>query len=101
MKTAVYNSTGDVDITVKFDGVAAGANGTLTLLTAPDGFSYNSIGSDVVQTNVTTVTAGNDGSFYLCLPNLSISVFETAVEGTASQKRSTKMLPRVYREINF
>lgn len=76
VKAAVYNSTGDVPITVAFDGVAAGKTARLTTLTAPDAYSYNNVGSDVV-TSSTHLTANSKGAFVFCLPNLLVAVLET------------------------
>ncbi|KAK7740737.1 hypothetical protein SLS53_005205 [Cytospora paraplurivora] len=74
VKAAVYNSTEDVDFTVAFAGLSSGGTATLTVLTAPDGFSHNEIGTDVVTTNVTTLTASGNGTFSFSLPNLSVAV---------------------------
>jgi alpha-N-arabinofuranosidase len=87
LKTAVYNSTELTNSTapypvyVNFDGVEAGAQGTLTLLTAPGPYSYNDVGSDVVQTTVEQVTASANGTFELLFPDYSIALFE--VQGDA------------------
>jgi alpha-N-arabinofuranosidase len=70
LKSAVYNAT------VAFQGVSEGATGTLTVLTAPDTESYNSIGSDIVVKTESSVTAGSGGVFEFELPDLSISVLE-------------------------
>lgn len=102
LKTAVYNSTGDVPVTISFDGVSAGATANLTILTAPDATSYNDVGSDIVQTNTTIITASASGVFSFSLPNLSISVLE--VSGSveeAGNGYSKRVLPRGYREIAF
>ena len=76
LKTAVYNATETLNVTVSFEGVSEGASGTLTVLTAPDAESYNSVGSDVVIKTESTVTAGSGGVFEIELPDLSVSVFE-------------------------
>lgn len=83
LKAAVYNSTGDVPMTVNFP---SGSSANLTILTAPDGNSYNDIGSDIVSTNTTTIT-GNDGTFSFSLPNLSIAVLETISGGASGYGR--------------
>lgn len=80
-KAAVYNSTVNfnltqVPISLTFDGVSAGVSGELTVLTAPDPASYNNIGTDVVKSTVTEVTAGVNGTFSFDLPDLSIALFE-------------------------
>lgn len=74
VKAAVYNSTGDVPFNVTFDGVGSGSSATLTVLTAPDGYSYNDIGSEVVSTTTSTLTADSGGAFSFSLPNLSVGL---------------------------
>lgn len=76
LKSAIYNSTETVSMSVTFDGVSEGAEGTLTVLTAPDPFSYNDVGSDVVKNTTISLTAGSDGVFEFDLDDLSISVLE-------------------------
>jgi len=85
LKAAIYNSTGDVPVSVTFEGVSAGTTASLKVLTAPDPYSYNEVGSDVVETKTTQLTAGSDGTFVFSLPNLSVAVLETSSgNGTAS-----------------
>lgn len=79
VKAAVYNSTEDVPFSVTFDGVSSGASATLTVLTAADGYSYNSIGSNVLETTTTTLTADESAAFTFSLPNLSVALLETTV----------------------
>lgn len=76
VKAAVYNATEDVDFTVVFAGLGlrSGATATLTVLTAPGGYSHNEIGTEVVTTAVTTLTAGGGGTFSFSLPDLSVAV---------------------------
>lgn len=74
VKAAVYNATEDVDFTVVFAGLRSGATATLTVLTAPGGYSHNEIGTEVVTTAVTTLTAGGGGTFSFSLPDLSVAV---------------------------
>lgn len=74
VKAAVYNSTADVPFSVTFEGVGGGASATLTVLTAPDGYSHNDVGSEVVATATSTLTAGADGAFSFSLPNLSVAL---------------------------
>lgn len=76
LKSAVYNATETVPVSVTFEGVSEGMEGTLTVLTAPDAFSYNGVGSDVVKSTSTSLTAGSGGVFEFDLDNLSISVLE-------------------------
>ncbi|ORY07778.1 glycoside hydrolase superfamily [Clohesyomyces aquaticus] len=76
LKTAVYNSTETVHMSVTFEGVSDGAEGLLTILSAPNGVSYNDAGSNVVTTRNITVTADSGGCFAFELPDLSISVLE-------------------------
>jgi alpha-N-arabinofuranosidase len=76
-KAAVYNSTGTIPFNLHFEGLGQGARATLTVLTAPDGLSSNVFGgSNVVQTNVTTLTAGKNG-FAFELENYSVAVLTT------------------------
>lgn len=102
LKTAIYNSTGDVPVSVSFDGVAAGATANLTILTAPNGNSYNDIGTDVVDKSSTIITASAAGVFSFSLPNLSVSVL--VVDGltnyTAAAK-SKRTIPKGYVEVVF
>ena len=73
LKAAVYNATEDVDFTVAFQALGGGT-ATLTVLTAPEGYSHNAIGSDVVTTTTTTLTASGNGTFSFSLPELSVAV---------------------------
>ena len=76
-KAAVYNSTETIPFNLQFAGLKAGAKATLTVLTAPDGLSSNVFGGpQVVQKNVTTLTAGKSG-FGFELENYSIAVLTT------------------------
>lgn len=76
LKTAVYNATSPVAMSVTFDGVNAGAEATLTTLTAGNATAYNNVGSDVVKKEVTALTAGSGGVFEFELADLSVSVLE-------------------------
>ncbi|KAK4097015.1 glycoside hydrolase family 51 protein [Parathielavia hyrcaniae] len=81
-KGAVYNSTAgaDVPVSLKFDGVKAGTQAELTLLTGPaDPYGYNDpfTGVNVVKTTKQHLAAGKDGSFKFSMPNLSVAVLET------------------------
>ena len=80
-KFAVYNSTGSVPVSMGFEGVRPGTKANLTVLTAPDGYSYNWLDEpNVVVTTATELVAGSWG-FEFELPNLSIAVLVT--EGAA------------------
>lgn len=72
LKAAVYNSTEEVEFDVSFEGLESGS-ATLTVLTAPNGYSYNAIGSEVVSTTTSTLSAV-DGVFRFSLPELSVAV---------------------------
>lgn len=74
IKAAVYNSTEDVGFNVTFEGVSSGASATLTVLTAPDGYSYNYYSDVATTTTTSTLTADADGAFGFSLPNLSVAV---------------------------
>lgn len=78
VKAAVYNSTEDVDFSVTFEGVSSGSSATLTVLTAPDGYSHNEIGVDVTTTTTSTLTADAEGAFSFRLPDLSVAVLAAA-----------------------
>ena len=73
---AVYNSTAPVQMNVSFAEVYPGAVATLTLLTAPDAYSFNDVGTNVVQKTVETLQATVEGTFVFELPDLSVGVFE-------------------------
>lgn len=74
-KAAVYNSTEEVPVSVSFEGVEAGTKAELTVLTAPDAYSMNEIGGgNIVQRQVSTVTAGKGREFSFELPDLSVAV---------------------------
>lgn len=80
LKAAVYNSTADVPVSVRFEGSRNGATATLTVLTGPENpYGYNDPFTqvNVVKTTTSRVTAGPDGSFQFSLPQLSIAVLET------------------------
>lgn len=78
LKAAVYNATTMVPMSVSFDGVDSGATAQLTVLTASSATSQNEFGgSNVVDTSVSTVTAGTGGAFSFNLPNYSIALLVT------------------------
>lgn len=74
IKAAVYNATEDVDFSVAFQGLRGGSKATLTVLTAPDGYSHNGVGTEVVKTTTKTLTASGNGTFKFSLPDLSVAV---------------------------
>lgn len=77
-KVAIYNATAPVPLNITFQGLNAGATGTLTVLTAPAAMSSNVLGGkNVVSKTVTTVAAGAGGSFGFTLENYSVAVFTT------------------------
>lgn len=82
-KGAVFNSTDNADVPVRitFEGVKAGTQAELTLLTGPeDPYGYNDpwTGVNVVETTKTSVTADADGVFSFDMPDLSVAVLDTA-----------------------
>jgi len=82
-KGAVFNSTdgADVPVHITFEGVAAGAQAELTLLTGPeDPYGYNDpwTGINVVETAKSTVTADAEGIFSFAMPDLSVALLDTA-----------------------
>ncbi|THV46082.1 hypothetical protein BGAL_0418g00040 [Botrytis galanthina] len=77
-KAAIYNSTAPVPFSIDFEGVHAGAVGTLTVLNAPEGNAMNVYGGeDVVVKTVKSVTAGAGGKFEFELEEYDIAVFTT------------------------
>lgn len=75
VKAAVYNSTEAVDFSVTFEGLSEGqTSATLTVLTAPDGYSHNEYDVVVTETTTTTLTVDADGAFSFSLPELSVAV---------------------------
>ena len=79
LKAVVYNSTGNVPFDVTFEGVGAGATGSLTYLTAPMNAS-NTIGNNVVQKEELMVTSNGDGAFSFELPMYSVAILEIGAE---------------------
>ncbi|SPO06077.1 related to alpha-L-arabinofuranosidase A precursor [Cephalotrichum gorgonifer] len=89
-KGACYNTTehANVPVTVSFEGVAAGTQAELTLLTGPkDPYGYNDpkTGINVVETTKTILEAGEDGEFEFEMPELSVAVLDTYFEDTYSE----------------
>jgi alpha-N-arabinofuranosidase len=79
-KAAVYNTTEDVPVSLRFSGFSKGATAKLTVLTGPeDPYGYNDPFTqvNVVKETTSTVTAGKDGAFQFSLPQLSVAVLET------------------------
>ena len=80
-KAAIYNATEPVPFDVKFQGIKSGAKATLTVLTAPDAFSANTLDDGVVKDYVdkksSQVVAGKDGGFAFELENYSVAVLTT------------------------
>jgi alpha-N-arabinofuranosidase len=77
----VYNATEPQDFNIKFQGIQASQKATLTVLTAPDGWSVNAlvdgVSTDVVQKTVTALTLGKEGTYAFTLDNYSIAVLVT------------------------
>jgi alpha-N-arabinofuranosidase len=88
-KGAVYNTTGgaDMEIRVRFDGILEGEKAALTILTnlGEDGYAENdpATGVNVVGVNTNILTADTEGRFVFFLPELSVAVLDTDVEGEA------------------
>ncbi|KAF5877733.1 putative alpha-l-arabinofuranosidase a protein [Botrytis fragariae] len=77
-KAAIYNTTAPVPFSIDFEGVDAGAVGTLTVLNAPEGNAMNVYGGeDVVVKTVKNVTAGAGGKFEFELKEYDVAVFTT------------------------
>jgi len=89
-KGALYNTTdgGSIPVSVHFEGVAAGAKASLSVLTnsVGDPYAYNDpfTGVNIVSTNTTELTADGRGAFHFSLPQLSVAVLDTDVAGNAS-----------------
>lgn len=74
----MYNSTADVPVSLTFEGIGRGMTADLTILTAPDIYSMNEVGgSNIVNSQTTTIKAGKNGAFSFQLPNLSVAVLST------------------------
>lgn len=80
-KTAIYNATESVPFSIALEGIAEGAKGTLSVLSAPDGLSSNTlidgVVSDVVKKSITELTAGAGGVFTFTLENYNVAVLTT------------------------
>ncbi|KAK7402727.1 hypothetical protein QQX98_011516 [Neonectria punicea] len=91
-KGAAYNTTNgaDVPVTVAFDGVKAGAQAELTVLTnnAEDPYAYNDphTGVNIVDSTTTVLEANKDGAFEFELPELSVAVLATASDKKVTRK---------------
>ncbi|CAG9979632.1 unnamed protein product [Clonostachys byssicola] len=82
-KGAVYNTTNheNVSVSVSFEGVEAGTQAQLTVLTNPGGdpFAYNDphTGVNIVSKDTVVLSAGDGGAFEFQLPELSVAVLDT------------------------
>lgn len=85
-KGAVFNTTShqDILVSVTFEGVQAGTQAALTVLTNPGGDPYAvndpATGVNVVDTSTQILTAGAEGKFEFMMPELSVAVLDTDVE---------------------
>jgi hypothetical protein len=67
-----------VPVSVSFPNVRPGASANLTVLTAPDPYSFNEMGRPNVVSSVTTVLRADwQGKFSFTLPNLAVAVLAT------------------------
>lgn len=74
-KAVVYESDGEVPVTVTFPGVTDGIEANLTVLTAENEVSYNHPGKvDVVEEHNDILEALDDSAFQFSLPNLPTDV---------------------------
>ena len=85
-KGALYNTTdgGPAAVSVRFDGVAAGEEAELTLLSTDGGpWAFNDpfTGVNVVHSNATLIKADKDGKFSFSMPQLSVAVLDTDYVG--------------------
>ncbi|KAK6840360.1 glycoside hydrolase family 51 protein [Apiospora arundinis] len=80
-KGAVFNATTDeVPVSLTFEGLRAGTEAELTILSGPEdpyGFNDPFTGVNVVKTTKEKVVSDKEGKFDFSLPNLSIAVLET------------------------
>ncbi|PMD60017.1 glycoside hydrolase family 51 protein [Hyaloscypha bicolor E] len=81
-KIAIYNATSSVPFNITFEGVAKGASGRLTVLSAPEGLSANMLDGEGVPTEVVAkreveLVAGSAGEFGFELENWEVAVFTT------------------------
>ncbi|KAH7027828.1 alpha-L-arabinofuranosidase [Microdochium trichocladiopsis] len=82
-KGALFNSTDNADVPVRitFEGVQAGTQAELTLLSGPENpYGYNDpwTGINVVETTKSTLIADAEGVFSFEMPNLSVALLDTA-----------------------
>ncbi|EKJ69705.1 hypothetical protein FPSE_10119 [Fusarium pseudograminearum CS3096] len=86
-KGAAYNTTkhADVPVSLSFEGVKAGTQAELTLLTnkedTPFAFNDPHKGNNVVKSTKTTLKADKKGAFKFTMPELSVAVLETVKKG--------------------
>jgi alpha-N-arabinofuranosidase len=93
-KAAVYNTTEDVPVSLRFEGSPKGATATLTVLTGPENpYGYNDPFThvNVVKETTSIVTAGADGTFQFSLPQLSVAVLETNASVKCRKKRRVEV----------
>lgn len=86
-KGSVYNTTDSqpVPVSVSFEGVHPGVQAALTVLTNPGGDPYAvndpATGINIVDTSTQILTASGDGSFTFSMPELSVAVLDTDING--------------------
>ena len=91
-KAAVYNSTGNVPVTVQFDGLAAGVQANLTILTGTGATASNVLGQpEAVITNITMLTSTAAG-FSFSLPDLSVAVLSTFPSNSPDSTYATELV---------
>jgi alpha-N-arabinofuranosidase len=91
-KGAVYNTTDHepASVSVSFEGVEAGTEASLTVLTNIDGDPYafnDPFGENIVDSSTVVLSADDDGAFTFELPELSVAVLDTNVENSGTTKR--------------
>jgi len=68
----------NVPVTVSFPNTRPGAAANLTVLTAPDPYSFNAMGKPNVVNSATTVLRADwQGKYSFTLPNLAVAVLAT------------------------
>jgi alpha-L-arabinofuranosidase len=97
-KGAVFNTTDNAHVTISlsFEVVEPGMHAALTVLTNvqedKDPFAHNDplTGINVVGSETVVLEADEEGAFVFDMPELSVAVLDTDVEGTIEARRRVK-----------
>lgn len=92
-KAAVYNSTGNVPVTVAFDSVPAGTKANLTVLRGANPTAANTPAhrEGAVISTTTMLTSGDSG-FVFELPDLSVAVLATFASNSPDSTYATELV---------